>query len=96
MSRIKFDHVTPLLYASYIAAFTRKDRLQCSASLQVPKWFGTAVAYHSCEFRRVADTESRQRNSGTHHRMRESVVQPSVVAFSRLRLRMYGTLFHQT
>jgi len=57
---LKFDHITPLLLElHWLRLAERIDyKVTGSASL-VPQWFGAGVS--PCEFRLVADTESRQR-----------------------------------
>jgi len=58
MSR-KFDHVTPLLRKLHWLSFP--ERIKYKLALLVLKCLnGLAPPYLVCEFRRVADTESRQ------------------------------------
>jgi len=56
----KFDHVTPLLRELHWLSFP--ERINYKLALLVFKCLnGLAPPYLACEFRRVADTESRQR-----------------------------------
>jgi len=56
----KFDHVTPLLRELHWLSFT--ERINYKLALLVFKYLnGLVPPYLACEFRRVADTEGRQR-----------------------------------
>ena len=93
----KFYRVTPLLLELNWLRFP--ERINYKLALLVFECLnGLAPPYLACEFRRVADTESRRRlHSASTAKLiiPEFIVQPSVAVLSRSRQRMYGTVYHQ-